>query len=123
MRDKLSASDKSAIRCRPRFRIMVGKEIALGPGKIDLLEAIEEKGSISAAARHMGLSYRRAWQMVRTVNACFKSALVESAKGGKGGGGAQITPIGQRVMRLYRAMESKAQKSTKPEWKSIRKFL
>ncbi len=102
---------------------MVGKEIALGPGKIDLLEAIEEKGSISAAARHMGLSYRRAWQMVRTVNACFKSALVESAKGGKGGGGAQITPIGQRVMRLYRAMESKAQKSTKPEWKSIRKFL
>ena len=107
----------------PRFRITVGKEIALGPGKMDLLEAIAEKGSISAAARKIGLSYRRAWQMVSTVNACFKSPLVESSKGGKGGGGAQVTPLGQRVMDLYRSMENKANKSTRAEWKSIRNLL
>ena len=119
----MSVSKNSKILCRSRFRITVGKEIALGPGKIDLLEAIAEKGSISSAAREMGLSYRRAWQMVRTVNVCFKNPLVESAKGGKGGGGAHITPLGQRVMRLYRSMESKAEKSTLAEWKSIRKLL
>lgn len=119
----MSATNNSAFLCRSRFRITVGKEIALGPGKIDLLEAIAEKGSISSAARKMGLSYRRAWQMVHTVNDCFKSPLVESAKGGKGGGGAKITPLGQRVMQLYRAMESKAEKSTQAEWKSLSKSL
>ena len=119
----MSAKEKSSIRCRPRFRITVGKEIALGPGKIDLLEAIEAKGSISAGAREIGMSYRRAWQMVNTVNTCFKSPLVEGVKGGKGGGGAQVTPVGKRVIELYRSMETKANKSTKSEWSTIRKLL
>ena len=58
-------------RCRSRFRIMSGDVIALGPGKIDLLEAIQETGSISGAGRHLGLSYRRAWDMVAVMNDCF----------------------------------------------------
>ena len=102
---------------------MVGKEIALGPGKIDLLEAILKTGSISAAAREIGLSYRRAWSMVHTMNSCFKNPLVESSKGGKGGGGARVTQTGKRVAALYRSMESQAQKSTREEWKNLKNFL
>ena len=115
--------EKSEICCRPRIRITAGKEIALGPGKIDLLEAIDGNGSISAGAREIGLSYRRAWQMVNTINNCFKSPLVEGTKGGKGGGGAQVTATGKKVIELYRSMENKANKSIKPEWNSIRKLL
>lgn len=122
-KNKLSASGKSNIVCRSRFRITAGGEIALGPGKVDLLEAIEKKGSISGAAREMGLSYRRAWQMVSAMNTCFRSPIVECSKGGKGGGGAQVTPLGQRVTELYRAMESKAKKATQAEWSAIRKLL
>ena len=119
----MSAKEKKEIRCRPRFRITVGKEIALGPGKINLLEAIEEKGSISAGAREIGMSYRRAWQMVNTINNCFKSPLVEGTKGGKGGGGAQVTAMGKQVIKLYRSMENKTNKSIKQEWNNIRKLL
>lgn len=119
----MPSSEKTKATCRPRFRIMAGKEIALGPGKVDLLEAIIDTGSISAAAREIGLSYRRAWAMVHTMNACFKEPLVESSKGGKGGGGAKVTPTGKSVAALYRSMESKTRKSTQAEWKSIQKFL
>lgn len=122
-KNKLSAPEKNKIVCRSRFRITVGSEIALGPGKVDLLEAIEKKGSISGAARDMGLSYRRAWQMVNAMNTCFQSPLVECSKGGKGGGGAKVTKVGQRVTELYRAMESKAKKAAQAEWSGIRKFL
>ncbi|MGV7220638.1 MAG: winged helix-turn-helix domain-containing protein [Nitrospinales bacterium] len=119
----MPTSEKSEIRCRPRFRITVGKDIALGPGKISLLEAIDLKGSISAGAREIGMSYRRAWQMVNTINNCFKNPLVEGMKGGKGGGGAIVTAEGKQVIELYRSMENKANKSIKTEWNSIRKLL
>jgi len=119
----LPKSEKNEICCRPRFRITVGKEIALGPGKINLLEAIEAKGSISAGAREIGMSYRRAWQMINTINNCFNNPLVKGVKGGKGGGGAQVTALGKQVIGLYRSMEIKANKSIKPEWNSIRKLL
>ncbi len=119
----MSAAEKRKIVCRTRFRITKGNDIALGPGKIDLLEAIEKKGSISGAARDLGLSYRRAWQMVSAMNTCFQDLLVESAKGGKGGGGARVTPLGQRVAGLYRSMERKAKESTQAEWRGIRKLL
>ena len=71
-----------------RVRILIGSATALGPGKVDLLEAIASTGSISAAARAMGMSYRRAWLLVDTMNHCFKSDLVETVVGGPGGGGA-----------------------------------
>ena len=102
---------------------MAGKDIALGPGKVDLLEAIEETGSISAGARQLGLSYRRAWDLVDTMNHCFKQPLVERVKGGKGGGGAKLTAEGRRNLKLYREMETKALKAIGPEWKAIQKSL
>ncbi|GJL77122.1 MAG: LysR family transcriptional regulator [Nitrospinaceae bacterium] len=97
--------------------------IALGPGKIDLLEAIRRKGSISKAAKEIKLSYRRAWDMVDTMNRCFKKPLVSSSTGGKGGGGALLTPLGERMIHLYRTMETAAEKSAQAEWKAIKPFL
>jgi molybdate transport system regulatory protein len=92
----------------PRLRILFGHAIALGPGKADLLEAIAETGSISAAARRMNMSYRRAWLLVDTMNQCFLTPLVGTATGGKGGGGAQITDFGREILQRYRDMERKA---------------
>jgi molybdate transport system regulatory protein len=76
-------------RLEPRIRILLGSSIAIGPGKAALLEAIGETGSIAAAGRRMGMSYRRAWVLAKTMNACFREPLIEAAKGGIGGGGAQ----------------------------------
>ena len=86
----------------PRVRILAGSAIAIGPGKADLLEAIAETGSISAAARRMRMSYRRAWLLVHTMNDCFSSPLVEAEKGGAAGGGARLTPTGRKVLAKYR---------------------
>jgi molybdate transport system regulatory protein len=112
-----------SLHCRSRYRIMSGDLIALGPGKVDLLESINQEGSISQAARQSHLSYRRAWDMVDTMNRCFKKPLVISATGGKGGGGAELTPLGKKVIALYREMESKASKATQEEWNSLKKNL
>ncbi len=119
----MAASKKSSFICRPRIRIKAGTDIALGPGKVDLLEAIERTGSISAGARELGLSYRRAWDLVDTMNHCFKQPLVARVKGGKGGGGAQLTVEGRHLRDLYRTMETKAFKTIDPEWKTIQKSL
>ena len=87
-----------ATALRPQLRISFKKSIAMGPGKADLLDAIEETGSISAAARALGMSYRRAWLLVETMNECFKSPLVETATGGQHGGGALVTDLGHEVV-------------------------
>ena len=112
---------KSSVRAR--FRVMTGDLIALGPGKIDLLESIGKEGSISQAAREKHLSYRRAWSMVNTMNQCFKEPLVVSITGGKGGGGAQLTDVGEKIIQLYREMEKKAEDATRAEGKSLQKLL
>jgi molybdate transport system regulatory protein len=91
-----------------RLRVVLEREIAIGPGKADLLEAIAATGSISAAARRMGMSYKRAWLLVDTMNHCFRTPLVAAAKGGQAGGGARLTPLGQQVLRRYRSMEARA---------------
>ncbi len=103
-------SSKNAAKgaLRPQIRIMFRKAIAMGPGKADLLQAIGETGSISAAARRMRMSYRRAWLLVDTMNQCFDGPLVETATGGNHGGGAQITELGKEVLRRYREMDAKA---------------
>lgn len=119
----MSKSKDNLFSCRPRFRVLIDKRIALGPGKVDLLEAIEEAGSISQAARQMKLSYRRAWEMVDTMNRCFKHPLVARVTGGKGGGGARLTESGARMVRLYRSMESAANEAVKEQWQSIRRDL
>src|SRR5450759_166133 len=93
---------------KTRIRVLFGSAFAIGPGKADLLQAIEQTGSISAAARSMGMSYRRAWLLIDTMNQCFRERVVDTATGGKGGGGAQITPFGLTVLRRYREMEAAA---------------
>jgi len=101
--------------CQLRIRVMAGPIIAFGPGKATLLAAIERTGSISAAAREMGMSYRRAWVLVDEMNRCFRMPLVETATGGPGGGGAQVTQFGQDVLCRYRQMEGKAAQSVAAE--------
>ena len=113
--------DKTA--CLPRLRVIAGDQIALGPGKVNLLEEIDRSGSISKAARKLGLSYRRAWTLVDTMNKSFKSSLVEGSAGGKKGGGAQLTPLGKKMAKVYRSMESKAEKAMLLDWKLIRRAL
>lgn len=102
---------------------MAGDAIALGPGKIALLEAIQRMGSISQAAREIQLSYKRAWDMVDTMNHCFKEPLVISSTGGKGGGGAQLTSLGNQMILLFRSMETTAEKSTQADWNAIKQHL
>jgi molybdate transport system regulatory protein len=81
---------------------------AMGPGKAELILRIGQTGSISAAARAMGMSYRRAWQLVEALNAAYRQPVVTTAIGGARGGGARVTEFGERVLALYRAMEEKA---------------
>ncbi len=91
-----------------KIRLHTDDAVALGPGKADLLEAISNHGSISAAGRAMGMSYKRAWDLVNTMNVSFAKPLVSTAKGGARGGGAEVTPFGQTILSAYREMEHKA---------------
>jgi molybdate transport system regulatory protein len=91
-----------------RIRIVFGDAGMLGPGKADLLEGIARTGSIAAAGRAMGMSYKRAWELVGTLNAMFHEPVVDSTRGGPGGGGAVLTETGREVLRLYRAFEAEA---------------
>jgi molybdate transport system regulatory protein len=100
-----SGSDPRHARGATKLRVMFGEEIAIGPGKAALLEAIAATGSISATAKQLGMSYRRAWLLVDTMNRCFREPLVASASGGSGGGGAHVTDFGRRVMARFRAMQ------------------
>ncbi len=106
-----------------RIRIPFGDDYAIGPGKADLLEAIQRTGSISAAGRALKMSYRRAWLLVDTMNRCFQHPLVETATGGASGGGAQVTELGDEVLRRFRAMESKAVESIADDLAELEKCL
>ena len=107
----------------PRIRILFGAATALGPGKADLLEAIADTGSISAAARRMGMSYRRAWNLVDSMNREFTLPLVQAAAGGKRGGGTEITETGEQILKRYREIEVKATGSVKREIAAFSKFI
>ena len=109
--------------CLPRIRVVSDSQIALGPGKVDLLEKIERSGSISKAARELGLSYRRAWTLVDTMNKSFKSYLVQGSAGGGKGGGSLLTPLGKKITTSYRAMEKKAEDAIQPDWELIKRSL
>lgn len=97
-------SRKLKLELKPR--LMLGDVIAMGPGKADLLELIDETGSISAAAKRMSMSYRRAWMLVEAMNGAFKAPLVEASIGGTGGGGARVTENGKQILAAYRAMQA-----------------
>ena len=109
---------------KPRIRI-VDEEgtIVMGPGKADLLEAIRRSGSIRAAAEELDMSYMRAWTLVKTMNAAFRSPLVEKERGGAAQGGAQLTERGHKVLELYRVMEEKARRAITREWGRLRREL
>ena len=106
-----------------KFRIYFGDEIAIGPGKADLLEAIRESGSISKAARELGMSYKRAWNLADTMNRCFREPLIAAAAGGGGGGGAKLTPFGARVLRSYRQMESRTNAAMQKDLRAFATLL
>jgi molybdate transport system regulatory protein len=93
---------------RLRIRIVFGDREMIGPGKAELLEHVDRCGSIAAAGRAMGMSYKRAWELIGTLNAMFRAPLVDSTRGGPGGGGAVLTDLGREVLAQYRAFEAEA---------------
>jgi molybdate transport system regulatory protein len=94
-----------------KIRITFGARGMMGPGKADLLEGIAETGSISAAGRRMGMSYKRAWSLVETMNAMFAAPLVAATRGGAAGGGAHLTEAGAAVLAEYRALQATADRA------------
>jgi molybdate transport system regulatory protein len=94
----------------------------IGPGKIALLEAIRATGSISAAARQVGMSYRRAWLLVEQINVALAQPAVSAVAGGRQGGGAALTSSGERVVQLYRSIESLAQSSARKDFRALTKL-
>lgn len=111
----------------PDTRLSIRLDLAtgdrIGPGKIALLEAIRSEGSISAAARHLGMSYRRAWLLVEEVNEALRQPAVAAATGGQHGGGAVVTPVGEQVIELYRSIEGHARTSVDQEFRAISKLV
>ena len=123
-----SANEKKASANTPpevrfRMRIQQADAIVLGPGKVALLEAIKEHGSISAAARSLGMSYRRAWLLVDTMNRNFRTPLVAAGAGGSHGGGAALTPLGQEVVERYRRIEATAARAAAADIRGIEALL
>lgn len=108
---------------RTRLRFVVGQTVAMGPGKADLLSAIQELGSIAAAARSMGMSYKRAWYLIDTMNRIFRSPVVEAVKGGRHHGGAELTQMGREVMAAYRSMEARATRAISGDLRAFAKLL
>lgn len=120
---------KAAAKSRPkpspaatRLRVVLAPDAFLGPGKAELLERIAASGSISAAGRAMGMSYKRAWQLVETLNGYFRKPLVTAATGGKAGGGAQLTPLGKQVLAQYQAMAVATEKACAAQVAALRKL-
>jgi molybdate transport system regulatory protein len=104
-----------------QLRIMIMPEVRFGPGKADLLAGIKETGSIAAAGRRMGMSYKRAWYLVDAMNNHFSLPLVASTKGGTTGGGATLTPLGEDILAAYRAMQRLAEQAVRPELRRLRR--
>ncbi|NHZ98977.1 LysR family transcriptional regulator [Massilia sp. CCM 8734] len=114
---------RNAARIDVKLRLLQNDEIAMGPGKADLLDAIGRTGSISAAARAMGMSYRRAWLLVDVMNRSFGAPLVRSAAGGSQGGGASVTGMGNEVLTHYRAMQAAAMEAAASHAAALTKLL
>jgi len=110
-------------RLIPRLRVMQDATILLGPGKVDLLEAIERSGSLRKAASAVGMSYMRAWKLVAVMNEGFREPLVVMHRGGPAHGGAEVTETGRVAIRLYRRMENDALRASKQAWTELQKLL
>jgi molybdate transport system regulatory protein len=105
------------------LRVVLKKGIAFGPGKAELLERIQDSGSIAAAGRRMKMSYTRAWSLVEAMNRDFAVPLVRSAKGGAARGGAELTQLGIEVLKRYRRMESASRRVTALDLRALRRQL
>jgi len=110
-------------RIVPRIRIVFGRDVALGPGKVELLEHIARTGSLRKAAAAMEMSYMRAWTLVQTMNRCFKDPVVVTKRGGAEGGAALVTDSGKAVLALYRQMEARSLQAAKPLQSKISSYL
>lgn len=107
-----------------RFRVVLRPGVALGPGKADLLQAIDETASLTAAAARFGMSYKRGWGLAQELNAAFKEPLIETEKGGSGGGGgARLTALGRYVLQRYRQMEEDAERVIEAGIADLRRHL
>ncbi len=106
-----------------RLRVVLRHGAALGPGKIDLLEAIAETGSIRAAGSRFKMSYRRAWGLVAELNGIFRTPLVVAETGGRGGGGASLTPLGHKVVERFRRMEEGSWSVVEPDFRALAREL
>jgi molybdate transport system regulatory protein len=102
-----------------RFRVDFGRDEAIGPGKIALLEQIGRGGSLSQAARELGMSYRRAWQLLDSLNHSFRERVAVTAKGGRHGGGATLTPFGRQLISAYRKFDAEIQARAAARFRSI----
>ena len=114
---------KTAPQIHPRFRILCGPDIAIGPGKAELLDQVRDTKSIARAAKRMKMSYMRAWTLIKTMERCFKQPLVRAARGGAKGGGAALTEAGQKVLTLYYRLETESLQATQATWNELRTLL
>ena len=121
MTKKIKAVRETSLR--PRLRVSSGEDVALGPGKVELLALVKETGSISEAAKRMEMSYMRAWSQIQTMNACFKEPVVEAVRGGNQRGGAELTETGRHALELYQRMEETSLKAAQSDWQALRKLL
>lgn len=120
---KRDLAPATAPTLRLTLRLDVGGQPTLGPGKARLLELIGETGSISAAGRAMGMSYRYAWKLVDSLNASFAAPLIAARPGGAGGGGATLLPLGVEIIQLYRALERGAASAGAAELERLQAVL
>lgn len=107
----------------PRLRVVIEPDIAIGPGKADLLEAIRDTGSISAAGRRLGMSYRRAWLLVDELNRHLGAPVVDAVTGGSKGGGAALTRTGDEVLTRYRRMEEACRTAIAADVQALKQLI
>lgn len=115
---------KAAKPIRPlvRPRLYLGGDLSLGPGKIDLLRKVGECGSISAAARELGVPYKRAWLLIDTLNRGLPSPVLDTAAGGQSGGGAKLTTRGEALVAAYDALEARLNDAARKELRLLTKL-
>lgn len=102
-----------------QLRLVADKDVVIGPGKADLLEAIDRSGSIASASRELGMSYKKAWQLIETMNRHFATPLIDTRMGGSRRGGATLTPLGREVLEHYRALERRLAPGDCPEAQAL----
>lgn len=116
-------SQVKSVQTGPRLRVVIEPDVAIGPGKADLLEAIRDTGSISAAGRKLGMSYRRAWLLVDELNQHLAAPVVAAVTGGAKGGGAALTHTGEEVLTRYRAMEAACRTAIAADVQALRNLI